>query len=178
MCDGNVRPRPWNPHHTPCRGCCPAAGLSPCFALISTFNSCHRDIALTGAVRSSLLPFLHTSRLYCLVFNFWGLRNKAFTAGEGGEVQKKGKHFLVYNNILISLKVKPWKLLMYFFFFFFFFFFFVFNWILVWCIEYCCVCHQGQICKKADTCLNLYPCVIKYYLILSLRARYVTLFVY
>ena len=43
----------------------------------------------------------------------------------------------------------------------------VFNWILVWCIECCCVCHQGQICKKADTCLNLYPCVIKYYLILS-----------
>ena len=29
----------------------------------------------------------------------------------------------------------------------------------------CCVCHQGQICKKAETCLNLYPCVIKYYLI-------------
>ena len=26
-------------------------------------------------------------------------------------------------------------------------------------------CHQGQICKKADTCLNLYPCVIKYYLL-------------
>ena len=37
----------------------------------------------------------------------------------------------------------------------------------VWCIECCCVCHQGQIWKKADTCLNLYPCVIKYYLILS-----------
>ena len=31
--------------------------------------------------------------------------------------------------------------------------------------ECCCVCHQGQICKKADLCLNLYPCVIKYYLI-------------
>ena len=30
------------------------------------------------------------------------------------------------------------------------------------------LCHQGQIWKKADTCLNLYPCVIKYYLILSL----------
>ena len=29
------------------------------------------------------------------------------------------------------------------------------------------VCHQGQICEKADLCLNLYPCVIKYYLILS-----------
>ena len=27
---------------------------------------------------------------------------------------------------------------------------------------------QGQICKKADTCLNLYPCVIKYYLLSSL----------
>ena len=43
----------------------------------------------------------------------------------------------------------------------------VFYWILVRCIECCCVCHQGQIGKKADTCLNLYPCVIKYYLILS-----------
>ena len=39
--------------------------------------------------------------------------------------------------------------------------------ILVWCFECCCVCHQGQICEKADLCLNLYPCVIKYYLILS-----------
>ena len=33
------------------------------------------------------------------------------------------------------------------------------------------VCHQGQICKKADTCLNLYPCVIKYYFILSYLAE-------
>ena len=32
------------------------------------------------------------------------------------------------------------------------------------CIECCCVCHQGQICKKAESCVNLYPCVIKYYL--------------
>ena len=39
--------------------------------------------------------------------------------------------------------------------------------ILVWCFECCCVCHQGQICEKADLCLNLYPCVIKHYLILS-----------
>ena len=31
-----------------------------------------------------------------------------------------------------------------------------------------CFCHQGQICKKADLCLSIYPCVIKYYLILSL----------
>ena len=23
----------------------------------------------------------------------------------------------------------------------------------------CCVCHQEHICKKADLCLNLYPCV-------------------
>ena len=29
----------------------------------------------------------------------------------------------------------------------------------------CRVCHLGQICKKADLCLNLYPCVIKYYLL-------------
>ena len=27
-------------------------------------------------------------------------------------------------------------------------------------IECCCVCHLGQICKKADLSLNLYPCVI------------------
>ena len=32
-------------------------------------------------------------------------------------------------------------------------------------IECCCVCHQGQICKKADLSLNLYPCVIKYSLL-------------
>ena len=28
------------------------------------------------------------------------------------------------------------------------------------------VCHQVQTCKKADLCLNLYPCVIKYCLII------------
>ena len=39
---------------------------------------------------------------------------------------------------------------------------------LVWRIECCRVCLQGQICKKADWCLNLYPCVIKYILSLSL----------
>ena len=38
----------------------------------------------------------------------------------------------------------------------------------VWCVECCCVCHQGQICRKADTCLNLYPSVIKYYFIFLL----------
>ena len=32
-------------------------------------------------------------------------------------------------------------------------------------LSQCCrVCHQGQICKKADLCLNLYTCAIKYYL--------------
>ena len=30
------------------------------------------------------------------------------------------------------------------------------------------VIRDRYICKKADLCLNLYPCVIKYYLILSL----------
>ena len=28
------------------------------------------------------------------------------------------------------------------------------------------VCHQGQICEKADLCLNLYPSVIKHYYVL------------
>ena len=28
-----------------------------------------------------------------------------------------------------------------------------------------CVWHRGQICKEAESCLNLYPCVVKYYLI-------------
>ena len=47
----------------------------------------------------------------------------------------------------------------------------IINCILVWCIEWCCVCHQGQICKKDNSCLNLYPCVIKYYLISGIRLR-------
>ena len=35
-----------------------------------------------------------------------------------------------------------------------------------------CLSYQGQICKKADLCLNLYPCVIKYDLIyLSLSVK-------
>ena len=39
------------------------------------------------------------------------------------------------------------------------------------------VCHQGQICKKANLCLNLYPCVIKYYLSLwNLTVSAVTIF--
>jgi len=50
---------------------------------------------------------------------------------------------------------------------YFIFYFAAMIYILVWCIECCCVCHQGQICEKADLCLNLNPCVIKYYLILS-----------
>ena len=33
------------------------------------------------------------------------------------------------------------------------------------CLECCCVCHQGQICRKAELFLNLYPCVIKHYLL-------------
>ena len=39
--------------------------------------------------------------------------------------------------------------------------------ILVWRIECCRVCHQEQICKKDDLCLNLYPWVIKYYYLIS-----------
>ena len=41
-----------------------------------------------------------------------------------------------------------------------------YAWILslVWHTECCCVCHLGQNCKKAELWLNLYPCVIKYYL--------------
>ena len=34
------------------------------------------------------------------------------------------------------------------------------------CLTCCCDCHQEQICKEAGLCLNLYPSVIKYYLIL------------
>ena len=46
-------------------------------------------------------------------------------------------------------------------------------------MERCCVCHQGQIRKKtktktAELCVNLYLCVIKYYLILSLSPSNLT----
>ena len=61
----------------------------------------------------------------------------------------------------------------YVFFFFFLFFFFLKMYFslpqlfvfLFDVLSQCCrVCHQGQICKKADLCLNLYSCAIKYYL--------------
>ena len=45
-------------------------------------------------------------------------------------------------------------------------------------IECCSVCHLGQLCRKADLCLNLYFCVIEYHhhhLLLSLACSLIRL---